>query len=365
MKSTRRKNILRGIRQSLNRYLSILFIVALGAGFLAGLSATSPDMFENADHYMDEYRWYDIDVKATQGLTDADLEALRALEGVETAQGARVMDMVLVNDRETELTTRVFAMLDENGQTELNRLNLKEGRMPARPDECVAHAPAGRYTLDAPAVGDVLTLSEDDMRYDELVTRVAATRLRVVGIVESPMCISVEREPSTAGSGSVALQAFVQKDFLKLDFDTDIFLTVRGAAELDTFSDAYDECIENVTSALEALGETRAPLRTQELREAGEAELTSANELVNALEEVAKVRQKLVLDAAARARQNAAVAEALNDASVAEALAQTSQAVSAYVQSAIASRGAETVRLDDLKEQAAAAAQTLDALKTG
>ena len=365
MKSTRRKNILRGIRQSLNRYLSILFIVALGAGFLAGLSATSPDMFENADHYMDEYRWYDIDVKATQGLTDADLEALRALEGVETAQGARVMDMVLVNDRETELTTRVFAMLDENGQTELNRLNLKEGRMPARPDECVAQAPAGRYTLDAPAVGDVLTLSEDDTRYDELVTRVAATRLRVVGIVESPMCISVEREPSTAGSGSVALQAFVQKDFLKLDFDTDIFLTVRGAAELDTFSDAYDECIENVTSALEALGETRAPLRTQELREAGEAELTSANELVNALEEVAKVRQKLVLDAAARARQNAAVAEALNDASVAEALAQTSQAVSAYVQSAIASRGAETARLDDLKEQTAAAAQTLDALKTG
>ena len=149
MKSTRRKNILRGIRQSLNRYLSILFIVALGAGFLAGLSATSPDMFENADHYMDEYRWYDIDVKATQGLTDADLEALRALEGVETAQGARVMDMVLVNDRETELTTRVFAMLDENGQTELNRLNLKEGRMPARPDECVAQAPAGRRACDA------------------------------------------------------------------------------------------------------------------------------------------------------------------------------------------------------------------------
>ena len=144
MKSTRRKNILRGIRQSLNRYLSILFIVALGAGFLAGLSATSPDMFENADHYMDEYRWYDIDVKATQGLTDADLEALRAVEGVETAQGARVMDMVLVNSRETELTTRVFAMLDENGQTELNRLNLKEGRMPAQPDECVVQAAAGR-----------------------------------------------------------------------------------------------------------------------------------------------------------------------------------------------------------------------------
>ena len=34
MKRMRRRNILRGIRGSLNRFLSILFIVALGAGFL-------------------------------------------------------------------------------------------------------------------------------------------------------------------------------------------------------------------------------------------------------------------------------------------------------------------------------------------
>ena len=365
MKSTRRKNILRGIRQSLNRYLSILFIVALGAGFLAGLSATSPDMFENADAYMDEYSWYDVDVKATQGLTDADLEALRAVEGVETVQGARVMDMVLVNSRETEITTRVFAMLDENGQTELNQLSLKEGRMPAAPGECVVQSAAGRYTLDAPAVGDVLTLCADDAQYDELLTRMASTQLRVVGIVESPMCISVEREPSTAGNGSVALQAFVQRDFLKLDFDTDAFLTVRGAAALDTFSDAYDACIEAVTNALEALGETRAPLRTQALREEAEAQLESANELVRALEDVAQVRQRLVLDAATRAKQSAAVAEALTDATLAGTLAQTSQAVSAYVQAAIASRGAETARLDSLKEQTDAAAQSLSALKAG
>lgn len=56
--------MLRGVRQSLNRYLSILCIVALGAGFLAGLFAVAPDMFENADEYMDDYHWYDVDVKS-------------------------------------------------------------------------------------------------------------------------------------------------------------------------------------------------------------------------------------------------------------------------------------------------------------
>ena len=94
MKSARRKNILRGIRQSLNRFISILFIVALGAGFLAGLSATTPDMFKNADKYMDEYRMYDIDVKATLGLTDSDVDAIAQVDGVALVQPARVLDMV-------------------------------------------------------------------------------------------------------------------------------------------------------------------------------------------------------------------------------------------------------------------------------
>ena len=125
MKSARRKNILRGIRQSLNRFISILFIVALGAGFLAGLSATSPDMFENADKYMDEYRMYDIDVKATLGLTDSDVDAIAQVDGVTLVQPARVHDMVLVDEHDNELTTRVFALLDNDGATDLNQFELK------------------------------------------------------------------------------------------------------------------------------------------------------------------------------------------------------------------------------------------------
>ena len=146
MKSARRKNILRGIRQSLNRFISILFIVALGAGFLAGLSATSPDMFENADKYMDEYRMYDIDVKATLGLTDSDVDAIAQVDGVALVQPARVLDMVLVDEHDNELTTRVFALLDNDGATDLNQFELKEGRLPEAIDECVIQSSAGRYS---------------------------------------------------------------------------------------------------------------------------------------------------------------------------------------------------------------------------
>ena len=110
MKRTRRKNIVRGVGRSLNRFLSILFIVALGAGFLAGLFATSPDMYEAADRYMDEHDWYDLDVKASQGFTDEDASAIAQTAGVEAVQPARVVDMMLLDGDSNSLTARVYAL---------------------------------------------------------------------------------------------------------------------------------------------------------------------------------------------------------------------------------------------------------------
>ena len=95
MKKTRWKNILRGIRGSLNRFLSILFIVALGSGFMAGLAATSPDLYETADAYFDDCAMYDLDIKSTLGFSSEDVEAVVALREAEAVQSAVVADLFL------------------------------------------------------------------------------------------------------------------------------------------------------------------------------------------------------------------------------------------------------------------------------
>ena len=46
------KLVRRGIRGSLTRFLSIMGIVMVGSGFLAGLLATKPDMQRTADQYL-------------------------------------------------------------------------------------------------------------------------------------------------------------------------------------------------------------------------------------------------------------------------------------------------------------------------
>ena len=54
MRNAINKDFFREIKYTLNRYVSILLIVALGVAFLAGIRATCPDMKLTLDQYLDE-----------------------------------------------------------------------------------------------------------------------------------------------------------------------------------------------------------------------------------------------------------------------------------------------------------------------
>ncbi len=53
-KKALRKEFHTEIRKSLNRFLSIFFIVAMGVAFFAGIQAAAPDMRATGDYYYDE-----------------------------------------------------------------------------------------------------------------------------------------------------------------------------------------------------------------------------------------------------------------------------------------------------------------------
>ena len=78
MKNAKRKDFMVEIGRSMNRFLSILFIVALGVAFFAGIRSTRPDMELSADAYYDETNLMDIRIVGTLGLTEDDVEAVRS-----------------------------------------------------------------------------------------------------------------------------------------------------------------------------------------------------------------------------------------------------------------------------------------------
>lgn len=320
VKKTRAKNIFRGIRGSLNRFLSILFIVALGSGFMAGLAATSPDMYATADRYMDEYNWYDLDIKSTLGFSNDDLLAIRAENGIVYAQGARVVDTVLKASDDEAYTSRVFGILDKNGNTVINRARLKEGRMPENDDECVIQPVSGRYFAGNLKIGDELSVSADGARSD---------RLKIVGFVESPMCISLISEPSSVGTGKITLDIYVHTDFFEYDYFTDVFVMLEGAKALDTFGDEYSCLSSDHTEALKQLADGRLAIRETELKNGIETQIEQLKAVRNALNEAGAAGSALSKDTVTRLKENAVVISAISqsDPALAKLLGDTQTAV--------------------------------------
>ena len=117
------------IRKSKARFISIFLIVALGVAFFSGIQAASPDMRFSGDAYYDESRLMDLKVVGTLGLTEEDVEALKKIEGVESAEGAYGTD-VICGEGEDQKVLHV-----ESLNKSVNQIKVQKGKIPEKKGE--------------------------------------------------------------------------------------------------------------------------------------------------------------------------------------------------------------------------------------
>lgn len=294
MKSAMKKDFWREIKHTKSRFFSIMILVALSVAFLSGLKATAPDMKQTGDNYLDSLHLADIQVLSTLGLTEDDIDALRAQDGIENAEGEYVID-AFADSGSAEAVVKVLS-LSEAG---INDVLLREGRMPARADECVVEE--NMLELLDISIGDTITLEPDSKLDDAL----AGEEYTVVGTIRSPVYIAVERGTSTIGSGTVKAYLYLPREAFTLDYYTAAYARVSGAAEMTAFYDEYDDYIDGVIDALEPFGDERAALRHDSLvaeateklddaqRELDDAKAEADEELGKAERELSDARKKL------------------------------------------------------------------------
>ena len=121
------------VRKSLNRFLSIFFIVAMGVAFFSGIQASAPDMRATGDYYFDSTKLMDIKVLGTLGLSEDDLEAVRAVEGVADAKGVYMEDVYCGEEVQQVLHV-------ESIPEDMNLLTPRDGAVPAKAGECFLDA---------------------------------------------------------------------------------------------------------------------------------------------------------------------------------------------------------------------------------
>ena len=250
----------REIRHTLSRFLSILVLAALAVAFLAGLRATAPDMKYTADRYYDRTGFMDGWVLSTLGLTQEDLDALSAADGGEDVEGAWSVDATAV-----DCIVSVRSLPER-----LNLLEVKRGRLPEAPNECVTE---GLLLVELGLeVGDTLELTLEEENEGDL-TRASYT---IVGVVNCPLYVGTDRGTSSLGSGSVDAFLFVPGENFTYDYYTAAYFTGEGLKELDSYGDEYEDRAEALLDSLEPLGSERAEIRYETLVGDAQTELDEA-----------------------------------------------------------------------------------------
>lgn len=294
MKNAFCKDFFRLIWQTRSRFLAIMAIVALGAGFFAGLESAAPDMRRAVDAYLDEYRTMDLRVISPLGLVDDDIDAIRQTEGVAAVLPAYSVDAV-INLTGKDEVVRVHSLpqdTSDGNENFINRMTLTGGRMPQAENECLFYA--GKLEIDGKNIGDTIVLQESDSVNETLSCR----EYTIVGLVNTPYYLSFSLGSTSIGSGSLGYYMYVPESNFKQDYYSEAFVAVSGAAELDTFSQEYQETVQKVSDRLAAIAplqleKRRDDLFADQLAELEDAKRQYADGKEEAEREIAAAEQKL------------------------------------------------------------------------
>ena len=311
------KDTWRTIDRTKSRFISLVAIVALGISFFAGIHATAPDMLDTARQYYLDTNAMDLQIISTAGLTDADIETISDIQGVEQVSGEKFVDGVLrVNGEKvseldgSELTVRAYgldmnkaanASLGTDDRTFLNRPQLIEGTWPTQANQCVVDA----SNLSTPGEFQIGAIVSIEGAGTDIAGTLHSTEFAITGIIRTPLYINFERGNTQIGTGKLGTFIYIPQENFKTDYYSSLSIRLQGADTLDPYSEAYfnyvTPYVEYISSiAQECLAPRVSKLRTQYTSEVekGDREYAAAKQQTDEKIAEAEAQVKTVLDMA-------------------------------------------------------------------
>ncbi len=236
-----RKNLTQSIWKSFGRYIAIVAIIALGASMFVGLLMTKSDMVATGQQFAGTQNMFDMRLMSGYGWDIGQVEAVAQMEGVAQAEALIYQDLIVhLNEDDGESVYRFYAIPET-----INRIDLRGGRLPKAPNECLADG----YHADDSILGTTVTIAEnnEESALDAMVYK----SYTVVGYCATPLYMDMNRGTTTVGNGSLASYVFVPREAFDVDYCSEIHITV--GEEYALYSDAYDDDMEVLAERLEPL----------------------------------------------------------------------------------------------------------------
>ncbi|MEG1142719.1 MAG: ABC transporter permease, partial [Clostridia bacterium] len=246
------KDTIKEIKNTYKRFLSILLIILLGAGFFAGIKVIYNDMQNSADVYFDESNFMDFRLVSTLGLTNEDIEEIKKVDNVDNVIGSNSFDCI-TNIDDKDVVVKLHTYIDNS----INKFKVVEGNMPISNNECLVERTF--LTYNNKKIGDIFKIDNDkDVKFK-------SNEFKIVGVIESPLYMSYERGNTSKGNGKISGFMYVLDDVIDTDIYTEVYLTLKDTKNLNTFSNKYKDNINKTKVKLEDLGEKRKDIRYESI----------------------------------------------------------------------------------------------------
>lgn len=241
------KNTFREIKNSKARFVSIMAIIALGAGFFAGIKATVPSMYNLAETYFKEQNLMDFQIVSTAGFDEDDINAVSNLKGVTSVMPSYSCDVQTAAENGGNVLRLIALPAQYKNNCILNELVLKEGRLPQKKGELAADA--GSFKKGGYRIGDKVRLSEFSGDTDTS-TLINCMEYTIVGKVQSPLYISYQRGTTTIGNGKISDYAYIMSENFEFDRYTELYVKTDISDRYTAFSDEYNTEIGEIKETI-------------------------------------------------------------------------------------------------------------------
>ena len=263
------KNTIKKIKNSFGRFLSIMFIIAVGISVFIGLRESTAGILYTADNYYDKYNLMDAKIISSYGLTEGDVESIKKLDN-----SLKVIPSYSVDVLSNGEAIRIHAI-----EEDVNNVELVNGVMPKNNNECLADF----YNY---SIGEVIYFEKKDLN-----DFIKIDKCKVVGTIKSVLYVRDEKGISSVGNGKLSSFIFVNKDAFNSKYYTEIYVIGKGTLETNSYYDNYKEKFELLNNELELLKPIRETIRYEEvLKEANDEIIKIKKELK---EETNKANKKL------------------------------------------------------------------------
>lgn len=252
------------IKNSLTRFISIALISFLGAGIFAGLAAVAPNMKQAGDQYYDDQNTMDVRILSTCGFSEEDVQAVGNTPGVSDVTPGYFLDVAgTVDDK--DYTFRINSLPQQSGaagENNINQLQLIDGRLPQSDHEAVViESPLGLKNI---SLGSTVCLNpSSNQSFAGSMNRDTYT---IVGIAQTPNYMFFMQGNTLVGRGTLDYILYVPEGNFTANGYTDLYATISGAKNLNTFEDAYFEQTAPTIERLQTLADQRKTLHYDQLQ---------------------------------------------------------------------------------------------------